>query len=129
MVAQAAQLGYAVTADELRERLAQLRSGTDAAVLVATDADDRAVGWIHVELKRTLLAPLGAQVMALVVDEGQRGAGVGAELLGAGEAWALEQGCHRMLVATRITRERAHGFYRREGYELDKTSHVFEKEI
>ncbi|HET7520026.1 MAG TPA: GNAT family N-acetyltransferase [Candidatus Limnocylindria bacterium] len=129
MAAQAAQLGYAVTPDELRARLHDLGRGNDAVVLVATGEGERTIGWIHVELKRTLLAPLSAQVMALVVDERQRGGGVGAELLKAGEGWALEHRCHRMLVATRITRERAHGFYRREGYTLDKTSHIFEKEI
>ena len=31
------------------------------------------------------------------------------------------------MVATRVTRERAHQFYLREGFSLDKTSHIFEK--
>jgi hypothetical protein len=32
-------------------------------------------------------------------------------------------------VATRVTRERAHRFYLREGFALDKTSHIFERPI
>jgi GNAT superfamily N-acetyltransferase len=101
----------------------------DAAVLLATDGADRPIGWIHVELKRTLVAALTAQVMGLVVDEGQRGAGIGAELLRAAEAWASEHGCHHMLVGTRVTRERAHRFYLREGYTLQKSSYFFEKAL
>jgi hypothetical protein len=34
-----------------------------------------------------------------------------------------------MVVRSRIVRERAHRFYEREGYELVKTSHVFEKPL
>jgi hypothetical protein len=33
------------------------------------------------------------------------------------------------VVATRVTREDAHRFYQRAGYELDKTSHIFGKPL
>jgi GNAT superfamily N-acetyltransferase len=125
----ATQLGYPTTQRELAARLRALDALPDAAILVATDADERPVGWIHVELKASLLAPLAAQVMGLVVDEARRGAGIGAELLNRAEAWATDRGCRELLVATRVTRERAHRFYRRQGYDLLKTSHVFHKEL
>jgi GNAT superfamily N-acetyltransferase len=126
---QSAQLGYPVEVDELRERLAVVEANDHAAVLVATDVADRVIGWVHVELKRTLVAPLTAQIMALVVDDEARNRGIGRELLAAAEAWARDRGCHRVVVGTRVTRERAHRFYRREGYSLQKTSHFFEKDI
>ena len=63
MAEQAGQLGYPVAPDELRGRLAAVTANDDAAVLVATDAHDRAIGWLHVELKRTLVAPLTAQII------------------------------------------------------------------
>ena len=123
------QLGYPVAAEEMRERMATVATNDHAVVLVATDAADRPIGWVHVELKRTLVAPLTAQVMGLVVDEAVRSAGIGKELLAAAEAWALARGRHRMVVGTRITRERAHRFYQREGYAMQKTSYYFEKAI
>jgi GNAT superfamily N-acetyltransferase len=123
------QLGYPVTADELTGRLAAVTGNDHAAVLVASDATDRAIGWVHVELKRTLVAPLTAQIMGLVVDTGVRGGGVGRELLKAAEAWAAEHGCRQMLVGTRVTRERAHRFYAREGYSVQKTSYFLEKAL
>lgn len=126
---QSAQLGYPVAVDELRQRLVAVGANDQAAVLVATDAADQVIGWVQVELRRTLVAPPTAQIMALVVDEAARNAGVGRELLAAAEAWSLERGCHRVLVGTRVTRERAHRFYAREGYVLQKTSYFFEKAI
>jgi GNAT superfamily N-acetyltransferase len=128
LAALAGQLGYPSTLPEVAERLPLVAGSPDATVLVAGGGPGETVhGWIHVELKRSLLAPLAAQVMGLVVDEGRRSEGIGAALLEAAEGWARERGCHHMLVATRVTRERAHGFYRRSGYELLKTSHIFEK--
>jgi GNAT superfamily N-acetyltransferase len=97
--------------------------------LVAADGDDRPVGWIHVELRRTLVAPLSAQVMGLVVNEDARSGGIGRELLRSAEAWAAARGCGRMLVGTRVTREGAHRFYQREGYGVEKTSYFFGKEL
>jgi GNAT superfamily N-acetyltransferase len=122
----AGQLGYPTSSEELAARLPEVAANPDAAILVAGDGRD-VRGWIHVELKRSLLAPLAAQVMGLVVDERRRNEGIGAALLAAGESWARERGCRSMLVGTRVTRERAHRFYQREGYDLLKTSHFFEK--
>ena len=96
---------------------------------MAEDSGGGVIGWIHVELKRSLLSPLAAQVMGLVVSEAHRSRGIGAALLERAEGWAAERGCELVLVGTRVTRERAHGFYRRQGYRLLKTSHFFEKEL
>lgn len=123
----AGQLGYLATADELRQRLASLPSGEQAVVLVAAGEEDVALGWVHVALRHDLVTRLTAQVMGLVVDEAARSRGIGARLLDAAERWAAQRGCARVLIGTRVTRQRAHGFYRRRGYALLKTSHFFEK--
>jgi ribosomal protein S18 acetylase RimI-like enzyme len=80
------QLGYPVEVEEIRQRMAAVAANDHAIVLAATDAADRPIGWVHVELKRTLSAPLTAQVVGLVVDEAVRSAGIGKELLAAAEA-------------------------------------------
>ena len=126
----AGQLGYTTNPAESALRHAAIEAGPDrGVVLVAEDADpvDRpaVVGWAHVELRDTLVAPAAAQLMALVVGDGARGRGVGRDLLRAAETWAADRGCLSLLVATRVTRTDAHRFYRREGYDLDQTSHIF----
>jgi GNAT superfamily N-acetyltransferase len=120
------QLGYPTASEQTFQRM----SGLDGrhAALVA-DEDGRAIGWVHVALVTSLVSGLKADIGGLVVDESHRSGGVGAALLAAAEAWAREQGASGMVVRSRIARERAHRFYEREGYELVKTSHVFEKRL
>lgn len=129
MAGLADQLGYVVSPQDLAERLAALDGVEESAIMVAADEADRAIGWVHVELKRTLLAPRSAQIMGLVVDADARNDGVGRDLLRAAEAWAAARGCEHMLVGSRVTRERAHRFYLREGYVVQKTSYFFEKAL
>ena len=126
LAALAGELGYPTSAEALLGRLAALHP-TDAAVIVSTDADDVPTGWCHVELRRTLVEPLSALIVGLVIGEAHRSGGIGVELLGAAERWARARGCERLVVATRIARERAHRFYAREGYEVSKTSYFLTK--
>jgi GNAT superfamily N-acetyltransferase len=55
--------------------------------------------------------------------------GIGSQLLSAAEGWARASGCRRLVVATRITRERAHRLYAREGYRVSKTSYFLTKDL
>jgi GNAT superfamily N-acetyltransferase len=128
LAALAGELGYPTTAEELLGRLAALHP-TDAAVIVSTDANERPTGWCHVEMRRTLVEPQSALIVGLVIGDGHRSEGIGAELLAAAERWARARGCRRLVVATRITRERAHRFYAREGYLVDKTSYFLTKPL
>jgi GNAT superfamily N-acetyltransferase len=128
LAALAGELGYPATAEEILGRLAAIHP-TDAAVIVSTDADDQPTGWCHVELHRSLVEPMSAMILGLVVGEGHRSTGIGAALLAAAEDWGRARGCRRLVVATRITRERAHRFYAREGYEVSKTSYFLTKAL
>jgi GNAT superfamily N-acetyltransferase len=123
------QLGYPSSPEETTERLAALlERPDDNAVLVAED-EGRPVGWVHVELFRSLDSGLQANIGGLVVDESHRNHRIGAALLQAAEGWARDRGAPTMVVRSRVTRERAHRFYVREGYTMIKTSHVYEKPL
>jgi GNAT superfamily N-acetyltransferase len=123
------QLGYPVETDAMRARLERLLASSDDVVLVAVDPDDRPIGWIHVAMLALLEHGDYASINGLVVDEGERGVGIGHALLGAGEAWAREQGAIEITVRSRSTRTRAHRFYERNGYDEIKRSHVFGKPL
>lgn len=58
-----------------------------------------------------------ARLSSLVVSERMRGQQLGAQLLTAAERWADEQGCDQLELTSSTKRERAHGFYRRAGYD------------
>jgi GNAT superfamily N-acetyltransferase len=121
------ELGYPSTPTDIARRLPFLLGRDDQRVLVAVDDRDRAVGWIHVALQRSLEDDPYAQIAGLVVAAAARGAGAGSRLVAEGERWARAQGVGIMRVRTNVVRERTHGFYRNAGYALKKTSHLFVK--
>jgi GNAT superfamily N-acetyltransferase len=122
------ELGYPSVPDEVTARLAAIEASAADAVLVA-EQRGRVIGWAHVALKPSLLDVASAQLMGLVVAEGERSAGIGRALLIEAEGWARARGARRMVVASRVTRERAHRFYEREGYAILKRSFIFEKRL
>jgi len=125
------ELGYPATAGQIATRLRQLKPASKHAVFVAecSDATVGLVGWLHVSVSHLLESDIRAEVNGLIVAEGQRSAGAGAKLLEAAEEWARRHGCQGMNVRSNVLRERAHGFYERNGYEHYKTQKAFRKAL
>lgn len=124
----AGQLGYPGSSREVRTRLDRMRDPDQYGLYVAV-LDGRVVGWIGLYIFRTVETDGHAEISGLVVDDACRSRGVGAALVRAGEAWARERGCDTITVRTNVTRERAHAFYRREGYEWAKRQETFKKRL
>jgi GNAT superfamily N-acetyltransferase len=121
------QLGYPTTEKQMRARLRDVIGDRDAACFVAESRDGGLIGWIHVSTTPLLEVERRAEVNGLVVDETARSRGAGALLLAAGEKWARGKRCKSMSVRSNVLRERAHGFYLRNGYEHYKTQKAFRK--
>ena len=123
------QLGYPATEQEMAERLAKLLPRPGDGVVLIAEASGEIAGWLHVSMTPLLEVPLRAEVNGLVVVETKRSQGAGARLLEAAERWAVGKGCKSMSVRSNVTRERAHGFYLRHGYEHVKTQKAFRKPL
>ena len=124
------QLGYPMTAEEAASRLSDVDGHPDHALFVADAGAERGLAaWLQVSLPRIFESPRQAEIAGLVVDEEHRGRGIGPALLRQAEAWARERGCAVLRVRSNVVRERAHGFYRREGFGEIKTQRVFEKRL
>lgn len=125
------QLGYKVSPDEVSQRIVQmsLHSGNNRAFVACLQSASRTeiVGWIEVTLMQELQSPSFALITGLVVSDAHRSLGIGKRLCSEVEAWSREQGVAKIRVTSRISRERAHQFYLREGFERIKTWEVFEK--
>jgi GNAT superfamily N-acetyltransferase len=121
------ELGYDVSRQQVATRLSGIESEPSSRVLVAEDGEGRVVGWLHVAARTQLTEEFCAEILGLVVDAKVRGAGVGAALVDAAEAWARAEGCTRIRVRSRDTRVRAHAFYERERYERNKVQVVLHK--
>jgi len=122
------QLGYPSTPRDIARRFERIDGRDDQALLVADDGS-AVVGWMHVGSHPYLESDDSAEILGLVVAEGQRSRGVGAALVGAAETWAAERGCQVIRVRSRITRDRAHAFYERGGFERIKTQYCFQKTL
>ena len=110
------QLGYPTDADAVEERLDRLGVVGDRVVIAELSGE--VVGLAHlqatpaIELDRPV-----AKIGALVVDEAQRGQGVGRALVEAVEEEARRRGCEVLFLTTSERRDDAHAFYERVGLE------------
>jgi len=120
------QLGYPADVPTILRRLAQVEHGV---VLVALDAKGGVCAVAHAEPRHLLIAEPFVELEALVVDEAVRGAGAGAMLLAAVEAWARERDFSSVRVRSNVLRERAQRFYQRKGYIEKKRQAVFLKRL
>ena len=123
------QLGYPTSEKQMKARLKDVLGDKDGACFVAESTDEGLIGWIHISTTPLLEVERRAEVNGLVVDETVRSQGAGAMLLAAAEKWARGKRCKSMSVRSNVLRERAHGFYLRNGYEHYKTQKAFWKEL
>lgn len=121
------QLGYEASVEAVRERITRLPSGAERQVAFVACMGPEIVGWIEASIMYDLQSPPYSLIGGLVVREERRGLGIGKILCAEIEAWSKKQGVPAVRVASRISREDAHKFYLREGFQRIKTWAVFEK--
>jgi GNAT superfamily N-acetyltransferase len=121
------QLGYERTPAQVAEWIAACDAKMQA-VYVAYRGDE-VLGWIEVSIVSHLQSEQHTLIGGLVVKDGTRGLGIGRMLCQRVEQWTLDHGIQTIRVTSRSTREDAHRFYLRDGYETVKTSMVFEKQL
>ncbi len=122
------QLGYDITIDAARRRLVQLLGKVDHVIYVAT-VDGRVAGVIHAQVTEALEHEPRGEIRALVVEEEQRSMGIGERLVQEVEKWARQRRLVTMRVRSNVNRELARRFYERYGYEVTKTTNVFDKKL
>ena len=128
LVGLLAQLGYPTTIAALTDRLEALARSDSDAILVL-DGGDEVCAVIHVQMMTGLHGRPIAEIRALVVDEAKRGRGLGRRLVDAAREWARGNGADRLRVRTRVEREDALRFYRREGFDERKRQSVLVSDL
>lgn len=129
VVNMSAQLGYPIDEVQAAGLIQVIVESPEQVLLVAEDERQGPIGWAHVFIARRIFRPPFADLGGLVVDEAARGEQVGAQLMGAAEAWAVERGCTGLVVRSNVIRQRAHRFYQRLGYDVLKQQVVFQKQL
>lgn len=121
------QLGYETSSTKMTDRISSILPLRDDHLALVACVGGQVVGWIEAEVARHLQSEPHTVITGLVVQDGARSLGVGSRLCAQVEEWSLERGVPVIRVTSRMTRERAHRFYLREGFVQTKTSGVFEK--
>jgi len=122
------QLGYERTPEQVRQWVDGLGSRPEQAAFIA-ELDGKVVAWIDVSLAWHLQSDVFGLIGGLVVSDGVRGGGIGRRLCERAEEWSRSHGAKKIRVTSRSTREAAHRFYLRDGYQQSKISMVFEKSL
>lgn len=124
------QFGVPCTENEVHDRFTEVSRLSTHALFVATTDTGKPVGLVQVNAEQaTLLFGLRSEITLLVVDANYRSNGIGKALVAKAEEWAKSKGLPLMRIRSNIHREDAHRFYKREGYELQKSWHLFTKSI
>ena len=123
------QLGYSITLSELQANIELCLSDKHYSIFVA-ETQGEIYGFIGL-ITASWLHRNGswAKVLALVVDEEQRGAEIGSQLLNFAENYAKTQGCDKIELTSGLHRRQsgAHKFYLSHGYQSDLTQYFMKK--
>ena len=123
----AEQLGYSSEISDFSHRFDVVLSDPSQHVLVI--ANETVLAWIHFQRVSSLVERECVEIKALVVDESQRGQGLGGELILEVEKWARDHQIKDIRFGSNAVRERAHKLYLSLGYSIYKTSHRFIKTL
>ena len=118
------QLGYPSDASQVLARMRRVQGDADIRMFVA-ESGAGVIGMIGVMVFPAFHRDgLHGYITALAVEEAVRSGGVGAALLKAAEAWFAGRGIGKVTLTTAAYRERAHGFYEKNGYEFNGRRYV-----
>ena len=118
-------LGHPTTPAEIAAAWAEWAAAGNAA-LVAARPDGTLAGLATLHHMRVLHRPRPVgRITSLVVDEAERGEGIGRALVAAAERQLAGAGCGLLEVTSNLRRRDAHAFYEHLGYE--RTSARFAK--
>jgi GNAT superfamily N-acetyltransferase len=111
------ELGYETRVSEMQMRLESIAQDPCYRTFVAVKAG-KVCGMIGTfTLASYEHNDPGGRILALVVSDGERGAGVGKKLVAVAENDFAQRNIRRIAVDTHLRRKEAHEFYERLGYE------------
>jgi GNAT superfamily N-acetyltransferase len=111
------QLGYPVSEDFVRRKLASLLDDNNTDLLIGEGEDKKVIGFLAMHcIPQMDLEGSFARISYLCVDEQARGKGIGKALEGEACRLAAAKGCDRLELHCHSQRTDAHGFYARRGY-------------
>jgi len=122
------QLGYDADVRQIRVRLDKL-GGEAAHHIIGVEVPRGLVAFAHFFERPSIEKGFDMVIQSLVVDVTLRGSGIGRLLMERIEHVARSKNCDTVMLSSQASRNDAHGFYKRLGYEVGTTSNVFLKRL
>jgi len=122
-------LGYAATAEVIRQRLSAMLGSENDLVLVAVNDAGVTIGWIQAHASHVLESGFRVEITGLIVSPDARRCGVGRALVSRAEEWARQVGAEAIVVRSNAHRVESHAFYPALGYDVTKTQTVYRKRL
>lgn len=112
-------LGYDCAEFLVKQKL-ELIDNARESVFVA-EIGKKIIGFVHVEKYNVIYCETGANLLGLAVSLNYRRKGVGKALMKEAENWAYDKGAKWLRLNSGMARKGAHEFYRRLGFDNEKT--------
>ena len=120
-------LGYDYPLSEVETHLQALLENPGHEILVGVLDEELVVGYLHLADYDTLYFEPMKNILGIAVFTEFRRRGVATRLLSAGEQWARDTGATGIRLVSGVSREEAHAFYERMGYEMSHLQKNFRK--
>ncbi|MBX2858456.1 MAG: GNAT family N-acetyltransferase [Cellvibrionaceae bacterium] len=121
-----AQLGYVHTAESLLKNVCCVRQA--GGEIFVCEREGSVCACASAILDARLAAGVSGEIVSVVVNERDRGKGIGKGLIACAERW-LKKRTSIIRIRANIQRQAAPLFYNALGYSLSKTQGVFEKSV
>ena len=122
------EMGYDYPIEKTREKIEKLLKSNIDRIFVAV-ADNKVVGYIHLNDYDTIYAPHMKNVMGIAVAGEYKRQGIGKKLMERAEKWAKETGAEAIRLVSGEKRKEAHEFYRKCGFDEGRRQLNFKKKI
>ena len=123
------ELGYPCDAGIIESRVRKVTAQKHHLLLVAQDDRGEVCDWLHAFGADYIESGFRVEIAGLVVARAAQRSGMGSRLVAVAEQWAREIGAEFISVRSNINRAESHPFYRKLGYELNKTQQVYRKRL
>ena len=121
------ELGYAVDANAMRNRIKAIRKSPNDLLIAAVDSPDNVIGWMQAHAAHVLESGFRVEILGLIVSLAFRRRGVGRALVSEAERWARGLQAEAIVVRSNVKRRESHTFYPALGYARTKSQAVYRK--
>lgn len=123
------ELGYPNTLESTSFCLRAFLESSRHFVAVMPDSENSLLGWVAAERRLWLDSGEAIEITGLIVSTSARRKKIGQSLVMTAEEWAKKQGFESVRVCSNIIRKESHPFYQNIGFRLDKTQHLYKKDL